>query len=118
MLGFENVAHEQFGGRIQTFVQRSPRYLGTMCEILRDDANKWTAILHLARLWGIEPSAICAVGDDVNDIPMIRNAGLGVAMGHARLEVRCAADLVTDDHDKDGVAMLVDDVLLGERTRA
>ena len=88
-----------------------------MCEILRHDANKWTAILHLARLWGIEPGAICAVGDDVNDIPMIKNAGLGVAMGHARLEVRGAADLVTGDHDEDGVAMLVDDVLLGEGTR-
>jgi 5-amino-6-(5-phospho-D-ribitylamino)uracil phosphatase len=117
MLGFEEVAHERFTGRIQTFVQRSPRYLGTMCEILRHDANKWTAILHLARLWGIGPGAICAVGDDVNDIPMIENAGLGVAMGHARLEVRSAADLITGDHDEDGVAMLVDDVLLGEGTR-
>ena len=84
-----------------------------MCEFLRHDANKWTAILHLAELWGIEPGAICAVGDDVNDIPMIKNAGLGVAMGHARLEVRGAADLVTGDHDEDGVAMLVDQVLLG-----
>ena len=117
MLGFERVAHERFAGRVQTFVQRSARYLGTMCEILRHDANKWTAILHLARLWGIGPAAICAVGDDVNDIPMIKNAGLGVAMGHARLEIRSAADLVTGDHDEDGVAMLVDDVLLGGGTR-
>ena len=66
---------------------------------------------------GVEPAAICAVGDDVNDIPMIRNAGLGVAMGHARPEVREAADLVTGDHDEDGVAMLVDDVLLGSMSR-
>ncbi len=34
MLGFEDVAHQRFAGRVQTFVQRSPRYLGTMCEIL------------------------------------------------------------------------------------
>jgi len=112
MLAFEQVALERVAGRVQTFVQRSPRYKGTMCEILRHDASKWTAILHLAGLWGIEPSAICAVGDDVNDIPMLKNAGLGVAMGHARLEVRGAADLVTGDHDEDGVAMLVDQVLL------
>jgi 5-amino-6-(5-phospho-D-ribitylamino)uracil phosphatase len=115
MLDFERLAHARFGGRIQTFVQRSQRYLGTMCELLRHDANKWTAVLHLARLWGIEPAAICAVGDDANDIPMIKNAGLGVAMGHARPEVRAAADLVTGDHDADGVAMLVDDVLLTAR---
>ncbi len=116
MLSFEELAHERFSGRIQTFVQRSPRYVGTMCELLRHDANKWTAILHLARLWGVRPGAICAVGDDVNDIPMIKNAGLGVAMGHARPEVRVAADLVTGDHDADGVAMLVDQVLLGDET--
>ena len=83
-----------------------------MCEILRHDAGKWAAILHLARLWRIEPAAICAVGDDVNDIPMIKNAGLGVAMGHARSEILAAADLVTGGHDEDGVAMLVENVLL------
>jgi Cof subfamily protein (haloacid dehalogenase superfamily) len=112
MLAFQEVALKRIAGRVQTFVQRSPKYLGTMCEFLRHDASKWTAILHLAGLWGIEPSAICAVGDEVNDIPMIKNAGLGVAMGHARHEVRGAADLITGDHDEDGVAMLVDDVLL------
>jgi hypothetical protein len=112
MLGFEERAHERFAGRLQTFVQRSPRYLGTMCELLRHDANKWTAILHLAGLWGIHPDAICAVGDDVNDIPMIKNAGLGVAMGHAGPEVQVAADLITGGHDEDGVAMLVDQILL------
>jgi 5-amino-6-(5-phospho-D-ribitylamino)uracil phosphatase len=112
MLAFEEIALRRVAGRVQTFVQRSPKYLGTMCEFLRHDASKWTAILHLAGMWGIEPGAICAVGDDVNDIPMIKNAGLGVAMGHARLEVRAAADLITGDHDEDGVAMLVDDVLL------
>ena len=52
------------------------------------------------------------MGDDANDIEMIRNAGLGVAMGHAHPEVRAVADLVTGDHDEDGVAMLLDDVLL------
>jgi Cof subfamily protein (haloacid dehalogenase superfamily) len=112
MQTLQEAALERMNGRIQTFVQRSPRYLGTMCEILRYDASKWAAILHLAGLWGIEPCAICAVGDDANDIPMIRNAGLGVAMGHAHADVKAAASLVTGGHDDDGVAMLVDEVLL------
>ena len=112
MLEFQTAAHGQIAGKIQTFVQRVPKYRGTMCEILRHDAGKWAAILHLARLWGIEPSAICAVGDDVNDIPMIQGAGLGVAMGHARREILAAADLITGRHDEDGVAMLVENVLL------
>ena len=83
-----------------------------MCEVLRHDAGKWTAILHLAGLWGITPQEICAVGDDMNDLPMIAGAGLGVAMGHAPESVRAVADLVTGDHDQDGVSMLVHDVLL------
>jgi 5-amino-6-(5-phospho-D-ribitylamino)uracil phosphatase len=112
MLEFQEAAHHQIAGRIQTFVQRIPRYRGTMCEILRHDAGKWAAILYLARLWQIEPAAICAVGDDVNDIPMIKGAGLGVAMGNARPEILAAADLITGGHDEDGVAMLVDNVLL------
>jgi Cof subfamily protein (haloacid dehalogenase superfamily) len=112
MLTFQQIAHERLGDRIQTYVQRSPRYVGTMCEILRHDASKWTAILHLADVWGVLPSEICAVGDDANDIPMLKGAGLGVAMGHAAADVREAADLVTGDHNEDGVAMLVDDVLL------
>lgn len=112
MLDFQATVHDTVGNRVQTFVQRSPRYLGFMCEILRRDAGKWAAILYLAERWGIASHEICAVGDDVNDIPMLRNAGLGVAMGHARPEVQNAARFVTGNHDQDGVAMLVDEVLL------
>ena len=112
MLAFERAAHEALGGRVRTFVQKSPRYAGTMCELLRSDASKWSAVLHVAGLWGIDPAEICAVGDDMNDLPMITGAGLGVAMGHAPPAVLAAADLVTGDHDNDGVAMLVDGVLL------
>src|SRR5262249_14527827 len=53
MLAFQRAAHERMNGQVQTFVQRSPRYLGTMCEILRSDASKWSAILHIARLWNV-----------------------------------------------------------------
>jgi hydroxymethylpyrimidine pyrophosphatase-like HAD family hydrolase len=112
MLGLEQVILERLGERVRTFVQRSPRYIGTMCEVIRHDAGKWAAILHLAELWNVDPSEICAIGDDVNDISMIKSAGLGVAMGQAPAAVLAAADLVTGDHDEDGVAMLVDEVLL------
>jgi hydroxymethylpyrimidine pyrophosphatase-like HAD family hydrolase len=112
MLGFEKAVHEWVPGRVRTFVQKTSRYAGTMCEILRHDASKWSALLHLAVLWGVDPSEICAVGDDMNDVPMLRGAGLGVAMGHASPEVMAAADLVTGADDEDGVAMLIDGVLL------
>lgn len=112
MLAVEASLHEAIPDRVRTFVQKSPRYAGTMCEVLSPEASKWSAVLHLAELWGIGPEEICAVGDDRNDVPMIRGAGFGVAMGHAPPEVLAVADHVTGDHDSDGVARLVDEVLL------
>lgn len=112
MLRFERAVRERLEGRVRTFVQRSSRYSGTMCEVIRGDASKWAAILQLAGLWGISAAEIVAIGDDMNDLPMIEGAGLGVAMGHAPEAVRSAADLVTGEHDRDGVALLVNDVLL------
>ncbi len=112
MLAFETVLHARIPGQIQTFVQRSPRYLGTMCEVLRIDANKWTALERIAALWDVDASEICAVGDDRNDVPMLLGAGLGVAMGHASAEVIAAADLVTTSDDQDGLACFIEDYLL------
>jgi Cof subfamily protein (haloacid dehalogenase superfamily) len=112
MVAFQDAVQARLSGRVRTFVQRSPRYLGTMCEVIRHDASKWAAVLHLAERWGIEPGEVCAVGDDMNDLPMIEGAGLGVAMGHAPAAVLDAADHITGDHNSDGVAMLVDEILL------
>lgn len=112
MLALQALVLESHGDRVRTFVQKSPRYLGTMCEVIRRDAGKWSAVLHVAEQWGVAPEEICAVGDDVNDLPMIEGAGLGVAMGHAPPEVLAAADLVVPDHDNDGVAALIDGRLL------
>jgi len=66
------------------------------------------ALLRLAEAWGVDPSEICAVGDDRNDIPMLRGAGLGVAMGHAAGEVLAVADHVTGSDQHDGVATLIE----------
>src|SRR5258708_26653429 len=112
MLEVREMVEARFGGRVPTFVQRSRRYLGTMCGVLRHDASKWSALLPLAALWGVEPGEIVAVGDDMNDIPMLAGAGLGVAMGHAPAEVHAVADFVTLDEENDGLARLIEDVLL------
>jgi hydroxymethylpyrimidine pyrophosphatase-like HAD family hydrolase len=112
MLELEGAVLDAFPGLVRTFVQRSPRYTGWMCEVLDESASKWSAVLHLAALWGVDPSEICAVGDDMNDVPMLLGAGLGVAMAHAPAPVLEAADLVAGDHDADGLATVIRDVLL------
>jgi 3-deoxy-D-manno-octulosonate 8-phosphate phosphatase (KDO 8-P phosphatase) len=44
---------------------------------------------------GLQPEQIAYVGDDLPDVPTIRYAGLGIAVGDAPEEVREAADYVT-----------------------
>ena len=89
-------------------VLRSPRYTGFMCEIAPAGVSKWSGVLHLAEQSGICREEICAVGDDVNDIPMILGAGLGVAMGNALDEVKAVADRVAPGHDSDGLVEVVE----------
>lgn len=61
---------------------------------------------------GIEASDTVAIGDSLNDIPMIRFAGLGVAMGNAQEPVKLAADIVAPSHHEDGVAAVIRKYLL------
>ncbi|MGQ7295861.1 HAD family hydrolase [Quadrisphaera sp. KR29] len=88
----------------------------------------WTAWLDLAPLGvtkasalepvrarlGVPPSATLAVGDGRNDVEMLRWAARGVAMGQGPAEVREAADEVTAPVEEDGLA----DVLEGLLVRA
>ncbi|MBL9031700.1 MAG: HAD-IIB family hydrolase [Phycisphaerae bacterium] len=83
-------------------------------EIFDARASKWSAIRWLADHDGIPAQRICAIGDEVNDLPMIAQAGLGIAMGNAVPSVRAAARRQTLRHDEDGVAHAIRRVLDGE----
>jgi 5-amino-6-(5-phospho-D-ribitylamino)uracil phosphatase len=103
----ERVLREELPGRLYTHVLRSPKYTGFICEWSPAGATKWSAIRQLAQGWGIDDEEVCAVGDDVNDIPMIRAAGLGVAMGNALPEVKTAADRIAPSQEDDGLVDVV-----------
>jgi Cof subfamily protein (haloacid dehalogenase superfamily) len=67
--------------------------------------DKGTGIEWLARHYGITLDEVIAVGDWVNDIPMLERAGLSFAMGQAPPDVRKAADAVLDSDDESGGAI-------------
>ena len=111
MLVVEAELERREPGQYQIFVQKSPNYLPWMCEVLRRDANKWSALKTVADEWGIADAEICAVGDDANDVPMIARAGWGVAMGHAAEFVKQNAAWIAPDNADHGVAEVVRIVL-------
>jgi len=80
-------------------------------ELLPDGISKWSGLCALAERAGIGHDAICAVGDEMNDLSMIRGAGLGVAMGNAHEAVKAVADWTTHRCDEDGVAAVVERLL-------
>jgi Cof subfamily protein (haloacid dehalogenase superfamily) len=108
MLALQDELRGRLPQELYVHVLRSPRYTGFMCEIAPFGVSKWSGILRLAESWGVRPDEICAAGDDVNDIPMIEAAGLGVAMGNALDEVKAAADRIAPSHDADGLVQVVD----------
>ena len=73
-------------------------------EINHSSANKGAAMLVLARCLGIDPAETAAFGDGLNDLSMIRVAGMGIAMANAHADVLACADAVVSDCDSDGVA--------------
>jgi hypothetical protein len=101
---------------LYTHVLRSPRYRGWLCEIAPAGATKYSGLMRLTGQWGISPQQICAIGDDVNDIPMLRGAGLGIAMAGAPPEVQAAADRVAGPQHSDGLAEAIDRWVLRAQT--
>lgn len=89
----------------------SPKYIGRFLEFQSGRASKWAAVSSLARTRGIADAEIVAIGDDENDISMLRAAGLGVAMENADYPVKSAADVATASNDEDGVARVIEKIL-------
>lgn len=66
-------------------------------------ADKGEGILTLAAHFGFAPQDTIAFGDGGNDMPMIKAAGVGVAMGNALQSLKHEADYITTSVDNDGV---------------
>ena len=74
--------------------------------------SKGTAMARLAEILGISVEQMIAVGDADNDLAMLNNSGLAIAMGNANENVKKAADVIVADNDHDGCAEAIRRYLL------
>lgn len=90
-----------------TVVQTAAFYL----EVIPKVINKGQGIRDICKVLGIDPAEVISFGDAANDIPMLREAGMGVAMGNAAEAVKAAADMVTLSNNEDGIAAALEKLL-------
>lgn len=103
---------ELLGERVHTHSLMNKNYRGQILELLSPSSGKWPALERLATDAGIASQEIAAVGDDWNDVEMIRRAGLGIAMGNAVETAKEAAALVVRSNAEGGVVEALERVLL------
>ena len=88
----------------------------TYLEILPVGSSKGVALEFVAARLDVPLAQVIAVGDNLNDLEMLRTAGLGVAMGNAPEALRNAADVVTRTNDEEGLRDVIERfVLQGEQ---
>jgi hydroxymethylpyrimidine pyrophosphatase-like HAD family hydrolase len=75
-----------------------------MLELVPEGVNKWVGAQVLLHDLGVPRQNFMAVGDGGNDLEIVMNAGVGIAMGNAVHRVKAAADLVVSTNDEDGIA--------------
>jgi len=78
------------------------------CAVLNRDASKKNALKQLCADFQILPERVLAIGDSRNDVPMLRWAGIGVAMGNAAADVKESVRYVTASNVEDGVALAIE----------
>lgn len=100
-------------GEIKFNAIYAPNYRVHVVECFAPEVNKWAGIRGLLQRWGIAEAQVAAIGDDVNDLEMIRHAGLGIAMGNGIEAVKSAARWCVPANDAGGLAVAVDALLEG-----
>ncbi|PZO45616.1 MAG: Cof-type HAD-IIB family hydrolase [Shackletoniella antarctica] len=92
------------------YLTRSVEYF---VEATHPKANKGEAVRFLAEdLLGLTRDQVMTIGDNYNDLEMLRYAGIGVAMGDAPEPVKQGADWVAPGVEADGVAVALREFLL------
>jgi Cof subfamily protein (haloacid dehalogenase superfamily) len=98
-----------FGARVMSHC-----FLGgdvSVVEVFDPSVSKWQGILRVAGRHHVKAEEIIAIGDGINDVTMVSNAGLGVAMGNSHADLLKCADRVIGRNSGDGLAIFLEELL-------
>ncbi len=95
--------NDRLNGSVEVFFSE-PYFL----EIMPKGIEKATSLELLLTRIGIDRKRLMACGDGFNDIPMMRYAGMSVAMANAQDETKEWADYIAPSNDEDGVAVVIE----------
>lgn len=96
------------GERIQLFKTRYRSADLTILDALNVTASKGASLAAIAKKHGVAREAIMAIGDNHNDLTMLRYAGLGVVMANAEDELKRMGFELTSSNEEDGVAEAIE----------
>ena len=98
---------QHFGTEIYFLSIKAPLFDCHVIEVFHPAVSKWTGITTLCQRLDLAPEAVVAIGDDVNDIPMLRHAHISFAMASADEHVKAAAKRITRPQTQAGVAAAI-----------
>jgi hydroxymethylpyrimidine pyrophosphatase-like HAD family hydrolase len=109
--GVEARLEAQFGRLIVTHTVAVSAWDVEVVEAFDPAVSKWAGVSDIATRLGVPFDQTIAIGDDMNDLPMIRNAGTGVAMGNAAPAVKAAAAITINANTHDGLAEYLENLV-------
>ena len=112
---FADQLQQQLDGRIQLFKTRYRSIDLTILDAISTTASKGASVDEIALSYGIGSAEVMAVGDNHNDLTMLRRAGVGVVMANAEDELKAMGFALTASNDDDGVAIAIEKYILEER---
>jgi Cof subfamily protein (haloacid dehalogenase superfamily) len=112
---FADQLQQQLDGRIQLFKTRYRSVDLTILDAISTTASKGASVDEIALSYGIDCADVMAVGDNHNDLTMLRRAGVGVVMANAEDELKAMGFALTASNDDDGVAIAIEKYILEER---
>ena len=89
----------------ELYIVKSTPYF---CEVSSPEAKKSCAVEFLSKYYNIKKEEILSIGDQDNDIELLKAGGIAVAMGNASKKLKACADYITDSIDNDGFVKAIE----------